>query len=414
MGRLQYFPSWVWFVGILPLAAGCQSHSSVVSERASVEAQAPLPRVSEKLLQQYGLETLWYNEPRDRKVDGGVHLAELEGDSLFVATTPRAGKTGQLKRLLRANGHTLWYLPLDESLAHAPVVYEYPPGTDGKPGEVYLSQLDTVYCVDLRYGDILWKEQVGFAVSTRVVANEEMYFSGSETGVAYGLPKRSPSEVWTYRTGSVIQASPVVGGPHLYVGSTDGALHRLTARQGFIQGVTWKLDTGARIVSDPVVFSRWVIVGSTDYKVYCLESQDGSRRWDFSAEAPVEDTPVVYSHAANQEYVYAIGVERSVRGHGANRTLFSVKLSTGQEQWRVKNVRKVVSMGKRLLYVLDDKEKKMRALDVLTGRELFTFPLGGFSFVPTNLADNGRDRKERGRIYLIGEDGTIQVIGERL
>ena len=101
MGRLQYFASWVWFVGILLLAAGCQSHSSVVSERASVEAQAPPPRVSEKLLQQYGLETLWYNEPRDRKVDGGVHLAELEGDSLFVATAPRAGNFGGIMGIVK-------------------------------------------------------------------------------------------------------------------------------------------------------------------------------------------------------------------------------------------------------------------------------------------------------------------------
>jgi len=414
MGRLQYFPFSVWFLGILALAAGCQVHSSAISERASVKANELLPKISDELLQKHGLETVWYTEGHE--IDRGVHLTELEGDSLFVATRPRSGKTGQLKRVLRANGDPQWYLPLSKRLAKAPVIYEYPRGTGGRPGEVFLSQLDTVYCVDLRYGDVLWKEQVGFAISTRVVATEGMYFSGSETGGVYGLLKQSPADVWTYRTGGAVHGSPIVAGTHLYAGSTDGTLYRLTTGQGFKQGTTWTLDTGARIVADPVVFSRWVITGSTDYKIYCCEAQDGTRRWEFSAEAPVEDTPVVYSYASNQEYVYAIGVERLARGHKLKRTLFAVKLSSGREQWRARKVRKVVSMGKRLLYVLDDNKEnpKLRALDVLTGRERFTLPLDGFRFVPTNLADNGRDRKERGRIYLIAADGTIQAIGERL
>jgi len=277
-----------------------------------------------------------------------------------------------------------------------------------------LSQLDTVWCVDLRYGDILWRQQVSFPVSTRVVADERMYFSGSHNGRIYGLPKKSRSEVWTYRTGGIVEASPVVAGDNIYVGSADGSLHRLTARQGFRMGTTWTLETGARIVADPVVFSRWVIVGSTDYKVYCLESHDGARYWDFSAEAPVEDTPVVYSYASNEEYVYAIGVRRLAEGSREKRTLFAVKLSDGSEKWRAKGIRKVVCMGKQLLYALDDSERKLRAFDVRTGKERFSLPLDGFSFVPTNLADSGRDRKERGRIYLISENGTIQVIGERL
>jgi hypothetical protein len=109
-------------------------------------------------------------------------------------------------------------------------------------------------------------------------------------------------------------------------------------------------------------------------------------------------------------------VDRNPRG--VKRTLFSVKLLNGEEQWRLEGIRKVVSMGKKNVYAINDpapgEERFLIAVDVLTGKESFRIPVKGFHFIPANLADNGRNQKERGRIYLVAEDGTIQAIGERL
>ena len=67
-------------------------HSSPVSERASVTQEESPAFISEEVLQKYGLETLWYDKaPHD--IDRGVHMTALDGDSLFVATAPRAGRT---------------------------------------------------------------------------------------------------------------------------------------------------------------------------------------------------------------------------------------------------------------------------------------------------------------------------------
>lgn len=372
-----------------------------------------LARVPEETLRSHGLEELWYN-PGDR-AETAVQLADLSADGLFIATQPAAGRKGRLKLVNRSNGHPDWIIEIDEALKSAPSVYRYPPGTVGKPNEVYLSQLDTIFCIDLKYGDQLWKQEVSFPVSSRVVADDLAYFVGSDNGRAYGLQKKSAVEDWTYRTRGGIKASPVVGGGAVFVASTDGSVYRFTARTGFIKGSSWEFKTGARVVADPILFSRWVLVGSTDYKLYCLEMQDGTVFWSFPAEAPIEDAPVVFSYRPNQEFAFCVSVRRTT--HSEDRTLFSVKMNgkeAGQEAWRRPGVRKVISMGKSLLYVITDQDRSLLALDILTGEEKFRIPLEDFAFVPVNTADFGRNLKERGRIYLVAEDGTIQVIGERL
>ncbi|MBI4600547.1 MAG: PQQ-like beta-propeller repeat protein [Planctomycetes bacterium] len=412
---------------VLVWAAGCRVHPSTAGEDgaagaasstgASAGARKPgTARIPDEVLRPHGLESLWYNPPRDAKHERGVHSVELLGEGLFIAALPREGQKGLLKMVLRSNGHTRWYCDLSEPLRFPPAAYEYPPRPDARQGEVYFSQLDTVHCVDLRYGDTLWTQKLEFPVSTRIDADDVGFFVGSLNGRAYGLKKNTRVEDWTYRTGDAIQGAPLVDGGNVYVASTDGVVYRLSTRGGFVPGSSWKLPTGSRIVADPTSFSRWVIAGSTDYKLYCLEKNGGAVFWAFQCEAPVEEPPVVYSFRPNQEHVYCVAVDRA--GRKEKRTLFSVKLSTGEETWRAAGVRKVVSLGKSNLYVLNDpapgEPRSLIALDALSGKEKYHIPVEGFGFVPTNSADQGRNAKERGRIYLVAEDGTIQVLGERL
>jgi outer membrane protein assembly factor BamB len=409
-------PWTLWSTAVVGLAlslVGCEAQPTVASSAASLKR----PRVDEALLQPQGLETLWYNEPRDPNFDSGVYLAELRGKGLFIATRARDAAGGHLKLVSRTNGETKWFFDLpQEPLKHAPAVYEYPPGPNVRPGEVFVSQLDTVYCLDLRYGDLLWKQQLEFPISTSISADDVAIFVGSLNARAYGVKKNQKLDDWTHKTGGTVEGSPIVHDGNVYVASTDARVYKYAARTGYTKGLSWTFASGARILADPVGFSRWILVGSTDYKLYCLETTDGEPFWSFAAEAPIEDAPVVYSLRANQEVVYCIAVDR--RSRPEKRTLFAVKLSTGEEIWRQAGVRKVASVGRNNVYVLGDptagQGRSLIALDALSGKERFRLPIDGFAFVPTNLADHGRSKEERGRIYLVAEDGTIQVLNERL
>jgi len=395
---------------------GCSSYSggpAASSDSAEAATRQGKARIPDDELRKRGLESIWYSGPDP--ADTAVQHVTLLTEGLFVATAPVNKETGRLKLIHRENGTPVWYTEIEEPLRNGPSVFRYPTGPQRRPDEVYFTQLDTVYCLDYRYGDILWKEQLSFPISTRIAVDDNNYFAGSDNGRVFGLKKRSPVEEWTYRTGGSIQGSPAVDQPAVYVSSTDGSIYRFAGATGWTRGLSWKVDTGSRIIGDPVVFSRWVLAGSTDYKLYCLE-QDGGIFWTFQAEAPIEDAPVVYSYGSNQDFAYVIGVNRTRRDE--QRTLFSVKLTTGQEVWRRSGVRKVISMGKRNLYLLEDGDgpgqRDIVAVDALGGQEKFRLRATGFQFFPTNHADHGRNTAERGRIYLVAADGTMQLIGERL
>ena len=397
------------------LATGCQVHSSGPTEALEAKTvRTGTPLVPEDVLADHGMEQLWAF-PADGK-ENPVLRVKLSSEGLFVATRPTAERRGRILLLRRKDGGTAWVYPLDQELVNDPGIFRYPTGASERPNEVYLTQLDDLHIVDLRHGDLLSKGELPFPISTSVTAVDDTFFVGSDNGRVYGVDKARRVEKWNHVTGGDLKATPVVGASSVIFASTDGSVYSLSPVAGWQRGVSWKFDTGAAVFADPVPYSRWVVVGSTDYKLYCLEERDGSVFWSFPAEAPIVDKPVVYSYRPGQDFVYCVSVERNAGSE--KRTLFAVKLRDGQMLWRRTGVRSVVSLGKETLYALGDpaagEGRTLVALDVMTGAEKFKFDIGQFHFVPTNEADFGRDGAERGRIYLVAQDGTIQVIGEKL
>jgi len=394
---------------------GCSSEPSQMGDvsgsvaKADAGSAASASRIPDDVLLSHGLESVWFDAPRAE--DNGVHLAELQGNGLFLSSLAKGKTTGYLRLVERGNGHTAWYFDIESPLKNPPSIFTYTGTTSSAMNEVYFSQLDTVYCVDLRFGDLLWKQQVDFPIATRVVADDERFYVGSDNRRVFGLRKKSKVEDWTYLTGDAVRTAPLIQPPNLYVGSTDGSVYKFAGPTGWLAGTSWRFKTGARIVADPVAASRWVLVASTDYKLYCLETSDGGLYWSFPAEAPIEEAPVVLSHRTNQDFVYCVTVDRT--GGGETRTLFCVKLQNGTEVWRARGIRRVVGIGKNQVYAISDSktraERSLVAIDFTNGKEKFRIPIPGYDFVPTN-----NSARDRGRIYLVAEDGTIQVIGERL
>ncbi len=399
------------------LASSCQTHERGVD--ADLQAQATKRvvggRLDEKDLARVGLETLWFNPPTagEHSVTG----AYLLDDGLYLATQPVRGLPGKLKKLLRNDGMTAWYYDIEGLITDSPTVFRYRSPAPETYDELFVVVNDTVHCLGLEHGDLLWKRRTNFTIATSVAATEERFFAGSENKRVYGVKKNQGMLDWTYLTGDFVEADPASDGIAVYVGSNDGSLYRFSALAGWREGFSWEFATGSRIASAPVLFANRVLVGSADYKLYCLNAVDGSVVWEFLAEAPILDSPVVYSYRPGREFAYCIATDP--QRDGATRTLFAVEMRRGIEAWRYEGVRKVVSIGDRNLYVLTDvagsrRQRALVALDVLSGKERFRLDVDeGFRFVPVNLADRGRSPNERGRIYLVGGDGAVQVIGER-
>ena len=412
-GNFKKVRSFGGFVAAIALFAivGCEVHSSGVTERVRLTTT----RIDDADLEAVGLTSLEFLPP-DPTENPVVNVTLLEED-LFTSTQPRRKRAGLLRRIDRNDLTTKWSykLELPEPIKHAPSAYKYAVKSRETPDELFVSLLDTVYVVDLEWGDLLDKMELDFPVSTPIVASDEFVFVGSDNERIYGIRKGAGVPAWRHRTRGSVLAAPASTGAGVALGSTDGYVYHLSQARGFVSTTSWKFKTGAAVLAAPVPYGQWLLVGSTDYKLYCLSLRNGSPAWSFPAEAPIEEAPVIYSERPGKDHVYVVSARRA--RSGVVRTLFSVNLSNGQMRWRKEGVRRVVSMGKKVLYVVTDPEsgkgRNLLGLDIATGEEQFSLDISNFAYVPTNHANFGRDAAQRGKIYLCGADGAVQLLGER-
>jgi eukaryotic-like serine/threonine-protein kinase len=83
---------------------------------------------------------------------------------------------------------------------------------------------------------------------------------------------------WVFKTGSRIFSSPVICENKLFIGSDDGYLYALDARNG---NLLWKFSTGGRVSSTPAAYKNKVAFMSFDGYVYCLDQKSGKEIWKF-------------------------------------------------------------------------------------------------------------------------------------
>ena len=105
--------------------------------------------------------------------------------------------------------------------------------------------------------------------------------------------------LWKFKTGGPIYASPVIANGILYIGSTDGKLYALDAKQW---GVKWVFDAGDAIRYSATVLGDRVYFNARNNKVYALNAQTGENLWEFKTKSWMDAPPIV---ADNKVYVGA-------------------------------------------------------------------------------------------------------------
>ncbi|MBN1442126.1 MAG: PQQ-binding-like beta-propeller repeat protein [Planctomycetes bacterium] len=374
--------------------------------------------MSRDVLAACGLEEVWYT-----RLDEPIETVYLIDAGLFVVSPPEGSSDRRvLKMLSLRDGLSVWHETVDGPITDPPFAYRYPAGVQKSP-ELIFRIHDTVHCLDLQYGALLWKKTMPPPISTPVIADENHIFFGTDSSRILAVTKGQAVDDWVYLTRAKLSVAPVFNSGLVVFASHDGFVYGMTPENGWVNLRSWKTETFGPILADIAQYSRWVFAGSTDYKLYCIEGRDGRVYWSFAAEGPIEAPPVVFRYRTNQEYVYCIAKNNPLVSSRETRTLFAIPLpkasvvTRGTHDWRRENVLRVVTMGKDTLYVLNDPattgERTISGLDVKTGREKLKIPVEGFNFLPTNHADAGRDASQRGRIYLISTSGSIQVIGEK-
>ena len=221
--------------------------------------------------------------------------------------------------------------------------------------------------------------------------------------------------LWKFKTGGPLYASPVIAHGVLYIGSTDGKLYALDAKEW---GIKWVFDAGDAIRYSAAVFGGRVYFSARNNKVYALAAKTGEKLWEFKSQNWMDAPPVVADNTvyvgAFPSRIYLLNArtgalesmrERTVhiRGieygcfNGVFRPVFpehNAKLwrgyTNGSESYPV-TANDTVYIGAR--------DGKLHAFDTVSKAQTWVYQLGGFVEAAPAISE--------GVLYAASGDGTV-------
>lgn len=96
--------------------------------------------------------------------------------------------------------------------------------------------------------------------------------------------------LWKFKTGGPLHAAPVIANGILYIGSVDGKLYALDAKQWNIK---WVFDAGDAIRYSATVLGDQVYFSARNNKVYALNAKTGEKLWEFKTKSWMDAPPIV-------------------------------------------------------------------------------------------------------------------------
>jgi len=237
------------------------------------------------------------------------------GPLLVVPTTD-----GKVKAFLIEDGDKLWETKIKGGFFAAPVVSnkrifissEYPDGT--------------LYCLDIRDGDIIWRKTIGPSRSTSTIDGGVIY-TLTNSGEVYAHNTIGGNLIWKKDIGPLIPQSPVASGDSLYVLSGGDTLKVLSTFDGdvlanvalprhtyptmamedhrIIYGsragvglISASLTDEMKLLSAPETYrlavSGDIVIGIDGVRrLFALDTRSGIIRWSHSTSGLLEAAPVI-------------------------------------------------------------------------------------------------------------------------
>ena len=240
----------------------------------------------------------------------------------------------------------------------------------------------------------------------------DLGFSGASPDKSIAPPLEL---LWKFKTGGPLHASPVIANGILYIGSTDGKLYALDAKQW---GIRWVFDAGDAIRYSATVLGNRVYFSARNNKVYALDAKTGEKLWEFKSKSWMDAPPIVSDNkvymGAFPSKIYLLNArtgtleamrERTVRiqgieygcAKGVFRPIFPEHnadvwrgQTNGSESYPV-TANGVVYIGAR--------NGNLHAFDAASKSETWTYQLGSFVDAAPAISD--------GVLYATSGDGNV-------
>ena len=284
----------------------------------------------------------------------------------------------------------------------------------------------------------LWTFKAGGPVKSSAVVADGRVFVGSDDGQVYALALADGKKLWAFKTDGPVEAAPFVRGDTVYVGSSDFTFYALAVATGELR---WKQKTGAKILGGAnaiEVAGAWrVLVGSYDAKLYCFDAVTGKELWTVTTDSYVHGTPAVaggrvvsggcdghvrildprdgkqLAEIDTKSYIAGSTVvigDWAWLGH-YNYEVLGLNLAEAKERWRFRDrwfpYYSSPAVTEKLV-VIGGRDKKLHALDRVTGKEVWAFATQGkVDSSPVVCGENVVVGSDDGRLYAVKlADGT--------
>lgn len=225
--------------------------------------------------------------------------------------------------------------------------------------------------------------------------------------------------LWQFKTGGPLRASPVVANGIIYIGSTDGKLYALNAKEW---GIKWVFNAGSPIQNSAVVWGGRVYFSTRNRKFYALDAELGKKLWDFKSEGWMDSPPIVFDRTvyigAFRTRIYLLDAitgklkserQRSILIDGikygcGNAEFRPITLKNNTDLWRayteVSESFPVIANG--FVYI-GAQNGKIHAFDETSKAEVWTHQVGGAVDAAPAISD--------GILYAASTDGYVYAFG---
>jgi outer membrane protein assembly factor BamB len=323
---------------------------------------------------------------------------------IYHETLYVVGDNGVAKAINTLSGHELWHRTVGTLAAASPAVA-------GKDGLVLIPVLSTdgsspgggrFVALSMKTGRIVWSHPIpAGSESSPIVRGQTVYF-GDQSGILWALRLRDGHADWTYHASGAIKGGPALVGDVLYFGDYAGRAYAVNAANGHevwavgTNGAHFGFGSGQFYSSPAVAFGR-VYMGNTDGRVYSFGARTGALAWATGTGAYVYASPSVADPPGLGPTVY-------VGSYDGNMYAFNAQ--SGAIRWSHPAGGKISGSSTvigKVLYYSDLGTKTTAGLNVVTGRQVFSFPDGAFTPV---IADYKA-------IYLDGYNTIYQLLPGR-
>jgi outer membrane protein assembly factor BamB len=241
-------------------------------------------------------------------------------------------------------------------------------------------------------------------LSSPLVHDGKVYV-GSSDGHLYALDAKDGKLAWAWRTGGMVHSSPALAGNNVVVGSWDGAVYALDAQTGEQR---WRHQTGVEqktsimfgIQASPAVDGATVYVGSRDGFLYALDAASGQPKWRYDAQGswvvgtPAVDGDSVYVGTSDTGLLLALD-----KRTGRERYRFETKVWTFASPLRVADVVVAASM-----------KGELHALDAATGRARWSWRGDALAVNDGRVIDTATGKLDTNNMYKGGPHALYSAV----